>query len=145
VEVRSVKTYGVSAPQLRAFGAPPDPSPSITLPSGIDAGVVTFEMNTSLIALPKTPMRKRFFDPRVGYFATGYTIYDDNRQRTEDHTFAVRWRLEPKNADDAKRQQRGDLVEPAKPIAWKIGKKPSSRRDGKTLSKPKIGPKTTPP
>jgi len=120
VEVRSVKTFSVSAPQLRSFTAPPDPSPAITLPTGIDAGAVTFEMNTSLIALPKNPMRKRFFDARVGYFATGYTVYDDNSQRTEDETFAVRWRLEAKNTDDAKKQQRGDLVEPIKSIVFYI-------------------------
>jgi hypothetical protein len=120
VEVRTVKTYGVTAPQLRSFTAPPDPSPSITLPTSIDPGAVTFEMNTSLIALPKNPMRKRFFDARVGYFATGYTVFDDNAQRAEDETFAVRWRLEPKNADDAKKQLRGELIEPAKPIIYYI-------------------------
>ncbi len=120
VEIRTVKTYNVSAPQLRSFTAPPDPTPTVTLPTGIDAGAVTFEMNTSLIALPKSPMRKRFYDARVGYFATGYTVFDDNSQRTKDETFAVRWRLEPKSADDARKQQRGDLIEPVKPIVFYI-------------------------
>lgn len=120
VEVRSVKTYGSQAPTLRAFGAPPDPTPGAILPTSIDAGAVTFELNTSLIALPKVPMRKRFFDPRVGYFATGYTVFKEEGQRTETETFAVRWRLEPKNAEDARRQQRGQLIEPAKPIVFYI-------------------------
>jgi hypothetical protein len=34
------------------------PSIGQYLPSGLDAGVVTFEMNTSLILLPEKPMRK---------------------------------------------------------------------------------------
>ncbi len=119
VEIRTVKTFGVTPPSLNP---PTTPSPfePVTLRGGLSAGVVTFELNTSLILLPKERMRKRFFDPRVGYFATGYTVYDDNSQRTKDETFAARWRLEPKNAADAARQQRGELVEPAKPIVYYI-------------------------
>ena len=119
VEIRTVKTFGVTPPSLNP---PTTPSPfePVLLRGGLSAGVVTFELNTSLILLPKEPMRKRFFDPRVGYFATGYTVYDDNSQRTKDETFAARWRLEPKNAADAARQQRGELVEPAQPIVYYI-------------------------
>ena len=57
------------------------------------------EVNTSMVLLPKTPMKKRYFDPRVGYFATGYTVYDEQSQRTDDQTYAVHWRLEAKNAE----------------------------------------------
>jgi hypothetical protein len=119
VEIRSVKTFGVSPPSLK----PPsgnDPFEPGNLPGGLAAGAVTFELNTSLILLPKVPMRKRFFDPRVGFFATGYTVYDDNSQKAEDETIAVRWRLEAKNAADAARQQKGALIEPAKPIVFYI-------------------------
>jgi hypothetical protein len=70
--------------------------------------------------LPKVPMRKRLFDPRVGFFATGYTVYTDDSQKAEDETFAVRWRLEPKNEADTKKQQQGQLIEPAKPIVYYI-------------------------
>ena len=119
VEIRSVKTFKVSPPSLR----PPtgsDPFERPNLPGGLAAGVVTFELNTSLILLPKTPMRKRYFDPRVGYFATGYTVFDDNSQKSADETIAVRWRLEAKNDADAKRQQKGEKIEPAKPIVFYI-------------------------
>ena len=119
VEVRSVKTFKVAPPSLK----PPDrndPFEPVNLPGGLDAGVVTFEMNTSMILLPKTPMRKRFFDPRVGYFATGHTVYDDDQQRVEDETIIARWRLEPKNQADALRQQKGEKIEPAKPIVYYI-------------------------
>ncbi|MCC7246953.1 MAG: zinc-dependent metalloprotease [Saprospiraceae bacterium] len=118
-EVRTVKTFGVSPPSLK----PPstfDPFDPVNLPAGIEAGVVTFELNTSFLMLPKNPMRPRYFDPRVGYFATGFTQYEDESQRTEEKRIAVRWRLEPKNAEDAARQQRGELIEPAKPIVYYI-------------------------
>ena len=120
VEIRTVKTFTVTPPALNPPSGPPGPIEPVTLPSGVTAGVVTFEMNTSMIILPKVPMRKRFFDPRVGYFATGFTVYDDNSQRTKDETLATHWRLEPKNADDAERQKRGELIEPAKPIVYYI-------------------------
>ncbi|MEQ1744047.1 MAG: zinc-dependent metalloprotease [Saprospiraceae bacterium] len=115
VEVRTVKTYKVSPPSLR------EESPgTVNLPGGLDAGAVTFEINNSLILLPRTPFRKRLFDPRVGYFATGRTVYDDDQQRAEDETVAVRWRLEAKNEADARRQQKGEKIEPAKPIVFYI-------------------------
>ncbi|MFN7830607.1 MAG: zinc-dependent metalloprotease, partial [Bacteroidota bacterium] len=51
---------------------------------------------------------------------TGYTVYTDDSQKAEDETFAVRWRLEPKNEADTKKQQQGQLIEPAKPIVYYI-------------------------
>jgi hypothetical protein len=39
-------------------------------------------------------------------------FFEKEGQRTEDH-FAVRWRLEPKNAEDAaKNKKRSELIEP---------------------------------
>jgi hypothetical protein len=96
------------------------PSIGQYLPSGLDAGVVTFEMNTSLILLPEKPMRKRIFDSRVGYFANQYAVFGEESQRSDTEVFAVRWRLEPKNAEDAKRQKNGELIEPKKPIIYYI-------------------------
>lgn len=118
VEVRTVKTYSVSPPPSN--GGSSGRSQTVTLPGGVDAGAVTFELNTSMILLPKEPMRKRLFDPRVGIFANSYTVFDGEGQRTEDETFTVRWRLEPKNAADAARQQRGERIEPKKPIVFYI-------------------------
>jgi Met-zincin/Domain of unknown function (DUF5117) len=73
-----------------------------------------------MVLLPRQPMKQRFYDPRVGYFANGYTVFEDGAQRTEDRTFAVRWRLEPKNAEDAAKQKKGELIEPKKPIIYYI-------------------------
>lgn len=116
-EIRTIKTFAV-VPQVIT----PSPAPSVGqyLPSGLDAGVVTMEMNTSLILLPKVPMRKRIFDSRVGYFANQYAIFGEESQRSDSEVFAVRWRLEPKNAEDAARQRSGELIEPKKPIVYYI-------------------------
>ena len=65
-------------------------------------------------------MRKRYYDPRVGYFANGYTTFGEESQKTEREIFAVRWRLEPKNVADAERQKKGELIEPKKPIVFYI-------------------------
>lgn len=118
IEVKTVKTFAVSPPPNGP--TPPGAPRSVTLPGGVVSGFATIELNTSLILLPEVPMKKRLFDPRVGYFATGYTVYDDEGQRTEDPSFAVRWRLEPKNEEDAQKQKRGELIEPAKPIVYYI-------------------------
>jgi hypothetical protein len=116
-EIRTVKTFSIT-PQLLTTS--PVPSIGQYLPSGLDAGVVTFEMNTSLILLPEKPMRKRIFDSRVGYFANQYAVFGEESQRSDTEVFAVRWRLEPKNAEDAKRQKNGELIEPKKPIIYYI-------------------------
>lgn len=116
-EIRTVKTFG-SQPQV--ISLTPTPQIGTYLPAGVDAGVVTMEFNTSMIILPKKPMRVRTFDPRVGYFSTGYGTFEEESQKADAEQIAVRWRLEPKNAADAQKQKRGELIEPAKPIIYYI-------------------------
>ena len=115
-EVRMVKTYTSALPPPASPTAPPTVTP---LPAGANTGFVTLETNTSLILLPARGARKRLFDKRVGFFATGYTVYGEESQRSETEVFAVRWRLEPRPADIA-RMKRGELVEPIKPIVFYI-------------------------
>jgi hypothetical protein len=114
-EVRSTKTFSTVAPQISRT---PTPKIGVDFPAGLDAGVVTMEINTSFILLPENPMRKRAFDKRVGYFANGYDVFEENSQKAETEIFAVRWRLEPKNQEDAEKQKRGELIEPKKPIVY---------------------------
>jgi hypothetical protein len=111
-----VKTYTSVTPPPSLT---PSPFPTTVLPAGSNAGVVTMEINSSMILLPKIPARKRLFDNRVGFFATGYTVYGEQSQRSETEIFAVRWRLEPKPGDIEK-MKRGELVEPKKPIIFYI-------------------------
>ena len=112
IEIKTVKTYSKSSGQ--GFGAPV-PSP-FAAPGG---QLLTMELNSSLVLLPKTTMQQRFFDPRVGYFARGYTDFDANPQGVKDITMIVRWKLEPK-VEDIEKHKRGELVEPKKPIIYYI-------------------------
>jgi len=76
-------------------------------------------LNSSIVLLPEEPMQQRWFDPRVGYFAGGYTEFSDDQQGVEQIRFIARWRLEAK-PEDVERQKRGELVEPVKPIVYYI-------------------------
>lgn len=110
VEIKTVKTYA-QAPAQNTGGAP-----SFV---GAPTGSITLELNTSLLILPKNPMKPRYFDPRVGYFTVGYTDFDKNPQGVKEISMVKRWRLEPKPQDMAK-YKRGELVEPQKPIIFYI-------------------------
>jgi hypothetical protein len=114
-EIRSIKTFTSSpaAPGINIFGT------GGSLPAANVTGAVTLELNNSFILLPKSPMRKRIFDQRVGYFASEYTVYDDNQQRVETSRFIHHWKLEPKD-EDMEKYKRGELVEPKKQIVYYI-------------------------
>lgn len=83
------------------------------------SGTVTLRLNTSIVLLPKTPMRKRFFDERVGYFANKYVLFDDDEQSAQKKFIVQRYRLEPKDKD-VKKYLKGELVEPKKQIVYYI-------------------------
>lgn len=83
------------------------------------SGSITLRLNTSIVLLPKTPMRKRFLDERVGYFANKYVLFDDEEQRAQKKFIVQRYRLEPKDKD-IKKYLRGELVEPKKQIVYYI-------------------------
>ena len=113
VEIKTVKTYSKSSGG--GFGAPA-PLPF----AGTGGGqLLTMELNSSLLLLPKTAMQPRFFDPRVGFFARGYTDFDANPQGVKEISMAVRWKLEPRD-EDIEKYKRGELVEPKKPIIYYI-------------------------
>jgi len=116
-EIRTVKTFTASpAPSAPAMGGR---APSGSLPAADVTGAVTVELNSSFLLLPKTPMRKRLFDPRVGFFASEYTVYGDDQQRVEENRFIHHWRLEPKD-EDVEKWKRGELVEPKKQIVYYV-------------------------
>lgn len=115
VEMRVVRTYEVNPPSLG-----PSTGRTQDLNAGINAGAVTYELNTSMVLLPKIPMKRRFFDQRVGIFSNSYTVYSDEGHKADEQTFTVRWRLEPRNESDARRQQNGEIIEPQKPIVFYI-------------------------
>ena len=110
IEINTTKTYNRSAGD--ASPIPGAPKPEIS-------GNYTVEVNSSIILLPEDKMQARYFDPRVGYFAVGYTDFDLNPQGVERVSLIKRWRLEPK-PKDVEKYKRGELVEPAKPIVFYI-------------------------
>jgi hypothetical protein len=79
---------------------------------------ITYELNTSIVLLPKTPLRPRYADRRVGYFGFQYSSYDVS-EGINPIQVINRWRLEPKRIDIEK-YKKGDLVEPEKPIIFYI-------------------------
>lgn len=81
------------------------------------AGAMTIGMNTSIVMLPKEPMRPRYFDERVGYFAGKTILFSDSEQGTSSAQIVSRYRLEPK---DKKAYRQGKLVEPVKQIVYYI-------------------------
>jgi hypothetical protein len=87
------------------------------LPSRSPADLLSLEMNQSFVLLPKEPMMPRRFDSRVGYFSIEQYDYGREEQRTVTRKYITRWRLEPK---DMEAFQRGELVEPVKPIVYYI-------------------------
>jgi hypothetical protein len=102
LEVRHVKTYFASKP-----------------PSNGSVGSISIEMSNSMILLPKVPMKRRYFDERVGWFARGQVDYGLDAQRSKTVTYLDRWRLEVKKEDLAKFKA-GELVEPKKQIVYYV-------------------------
>jgi hypothetical protein len=102
IEARYVLTYAASEP-----------------PSNSSTGLITLEMNSSMVLLPKEPMMQRLADQRVGWFGRSYVDYGADAQKAESRRFLDRWRLEVKE-EDMEKFKRGELVEPKKPIVYYI-------------------------
>ncbi|WBX73238.1 zinc-dependent metalloprotease [Tenacibaculum pacificus] len=102
IEVRRVKTYVSSA-----------------APSNKSVGAVSMELSNSMILLPKKPMKRRYFDERVGWFARSQTDYGLDVQRSKSVKYLDRWRLEVKD-EDIEKFNNGELVEPKKQIVYYI-------------------------
>ena len=80
-------------------------------------GQISMLLNNSMILLPKEPMKRRYFDERVGWFTTSQTDYGIDNQEAETVTYLDRWRLEVKD-EDIEKFKNGELVEPKKPIVY---------------------------
>ena len=102
IELRHVKTYSASEP-----------------PSNSSTGMVSVEMNNSMVLLPKVPMKRRIFDERVGWFTSSQTDYGSEAQKSEKVTYLDRWRLDVKD-EDLEKFKNGELVEPKKQIVYYI-------------------------
>lgn len=108
IKVRTVRTFQRKSPMGSAIEKMMAAYYSST-------GPMTYELNSSLLLLPKEPMKPRLFDSRVGYFAVGYKDFDENPHGVKYKANITRWRLEPKD-EDKEKYLRGELVEPKNPI-----------------------------
>ena len=102
VEARHVKTYLAGEP-----------------PSNGSLGSISIEINNSMVLLPKQPMKRRYFDRRVGWFARGQVDYGLDAQESKTITFLDRWRLEVRD-EDLEKFKNGELVEPKKQIVYYV-------------------------
>ncbi len=102
IEVRHVKTYNAGNP-----------------PSNETTGSISLEFSNSMILLPKEPMKRRYFDERVGWFARSQTDYGLDAQKSKEVKYLDRWRLEVKE-EDKEKFKNGELVEPKKQIVYYI-------------------------
>ena len=100
IETRTLKTY-------RAAESPTDNTNA----------AISFELNTSMLLLPKTPAKARLNDARVGYFGQRQTDYGTDAQKALVTGYIHRWKLEPK---DEAAYEKGELVEPKKQIVFYI-------------------------
>jgi hypothetical protein len=85
----------------------------------VDQASITTQINTNFILLPKQIMHIRYADQRVGFDSQIRTDFDQDAQRGKKVEFIKRWRLEPR-PEDLDRYEKGELVEPAKPIVFYI-------------------------
>jgi hypothetical protein len=96
IESRHVKTYKSSDP-----------------PSNSSVGAISLEINNSMILLPNIPMKRRYFDQRVGWFARSQVDYGLDAQESKSLKYLDRWRLEVKE-EDLEKFKKGELVTPKK-------------------------------
>ena len=100
VEVSTLRTYSV-----KSGGVPAS-----------QTGYITLSLNTSIVQLPKEPMKARLADERVGYFENKITQFFDDKPSKQEAIIS-RYRLIPK---DKKAYAAGKLSEPEKQIVYYI-------------------------
>ena len=98
IEVRHIKTYKSSETRN---------------------GQISMLLNNSIILLPKNPMKRRYFDQRVGWITSRQIDYGLDNQEAETIRYLRRWRLEVKE-EDIEKFKRGELVEPKNPIVFYV-------------------------
>lgn len=98
IEVRHDMTYSAGEP-----------------PSVFRSGTISMQLSQSMYLLPEKPMQPRLFDKRVGWFTISQIDYGSEALKADQKRYLRRWRLEPK---DIEAYQRGELVEPVKPIVY---------------------------
>ena len=108
--INSIKSYPKNIEVVQDFTFDADAPPS-----NKTTNTITIRVNQSMIMLPEQPMIPRLFDKRVGYFTVNTIDYNSEALKADAKSYIRRWRLEPK---DLEAYNRGELVEPLKPIVY---------------------------
>ncbi|WP_298765860.1 zinc-dependent metalloprotease [uncultured Polaribacter sp.] len=108
--INSIKSYPKNIEVIQDFSFDADAPPS-----NASTNTITMRINQSMILLPENPMMPRVYDKRVGYFSIGNVDYSSEALKADNKRYIRRWRLEPK---DLAAYNRGELVEPIKPIVY---------------------------
>ncbi|HET9065024.1 MAG TPA: zinc-dependent metalloprotease [Gemmatimonadales bacterium] len=108
--VESVKSFpqNLEVRQIQTFDAAEPPSQRST-------GTISITTAQSLVLLPREPMRPRFADERVGWFALSQIDFGSKALKADERRLIQRWRLEPR---DPAAYARGELTEPIKQIVF---------------------------
>jgi hypothetical protein len=108
--INTIKSYPKNIEVVQDFTFDADAPPS-----NRSTNTITIRINQSMILLPEKPMMPRIHDKRVGYFSIGNVDYSSEALKADDKRYIRRWKLEPK---DEAAYNRGELVEPKKPIVY---------------------------
>lgn len=118
---------GTAGPALQAAGVDPGRSyiDRVTaFPTNIETrswltfgapSAKTALVHYSLDLLPEKPMMGRYRDDRVGFFSTGFQLYDEGQNKAQNLSYINRFRLEKKNPDAA-------MSDPVKPIVFYVSR-----------------------
>jgi hypothetical protein len=108
--ITSVKSFPMNIEVIQDF------TYNASKPSTLeDTETISLQMNQSMILLPEVPMKPRLFDERIGWFTISQYDYSSEALKSDQKTYIRKWRLEPK---DVAAYNRGELVEPIKPIVY---------------------------
>lgn len=100
IEVGAVLTYDAANPPSESRGS-----------------TTSAHVNHSMVLLPEEPMRRRWYDERVGLRGISQLDFGRDYQGTERVEYIRRYRLEP---SDTAAYLNGELVEPEEPWVWYI-------------------------
>lgn len=110
--IESVRAFPINV-EVRTFLT----YPADNAPSHVRGGAVSVVLNHSMILLPAEPMRRRWYDERVGLRGIAQEDYGLDHQGVKRVEYIRRFRLEPSDVDA---YRRGELVEPVRPWVWYI-------------------------
>ena len=108
--INSIKSYPKNIEVVQDFTYDADAPPSNS-----NTNTISIRVNQSMIVLPEDKMMPRIYDKRVDYFSIGNIDYSSEALKADDKRYIRRWRLVPK---DWAAYNRGELVEPVKPIVY---------------------------